>query len=241
MGGMNMVGEIKNIAVILFLISIIAVICNGVKAENDAYQMFEIPVMPNGYNIKTLTSKAKGTKSTNYLVKIKYPASEVLEFYDIRFKEMGYVPFLNGGFGRREWECFNDGTKKGNPMVKQLLALWINPELYVEAVLALIYQKAGKKWGDELRVLCQIQPTIDTGRLEKFFEQLNLSKQHANFMKLLDLYRMPNGEINIDKAISENSDNDYLKEYKSIIDEMNREREMRIKESRIDRRISVNQ
>jgi hypothetical protein len=195
--------------------------------------MFEIPVISNGYNIKTAINKPKGTKSTNYLVKIKYPALEVLEFYDARFRQMGFVSSFNGRFGERKWECFIDGTKKGNPRVRQLLALWINHKLHAEAVLVLTYEKTGKKWEDELRVLCQVQPTIDTKRLENFLEQLNLSNQHANFMELLDLYRMPNGEVNIEKAISENPDNDYLKEYKSIIDEMNREREIRIKESKI--------
>jgi hypothetical protein len=222
--------EIKNLTIILFVISIGCGICNGAKAENDPYPMFEFPVVSSGYDIKGFINKPKGTKSTNYILKVKYPAPEVLDFYNTRFKEMGYTPSFNGRFGDREWECFIDGTKKGNPRVRQLLALWINPELHTEVVLALIYEKTGKNWGDELHVLCQIQPTIDTGRLENFFDQLNTSKQNATFMKLLDLYRMPNGEINIDKAISENPDNDYLKEYKIIIDEMKRERDFLIRD-----------
>ena len=84
------------------------------------------------------------------------------------------------------------------------------------------YVKAGNNWGGELHVLCQIQPLIETTRLEEFLRQLGEYKQHAEFIKLLDSYRMANGEVDIDKAIRENPDNDYLKEYKKILNEMNR-------------------
>ncbi|MGZ3607225.1 MAG: hypothetical protein ACXU9J_04820, partial [Syntrophales bacterium] len=76
-------------------------------------------------------------------------------------------------------------------------------------------------WNNELHVLCQIQPFIDTTRLEKFFKGLSESKQHAEFMKLLDSYRMSNGEVDIDKAVRENPDNNNLREYKKIINEIN--------------------
>ncbi len=224
--------KMKRLAVMFFIISIASGVYGRAKAEDDPYPMFEIPVMSNAYNIKKFINKPKGTKSINYLVRIKYPALEVLQFYDARFRQMGFVPSFDGRFGKRKWECFIDGTKNGNPEVRQLLALWINPKLHAEAVLVLIYEKTDKKWGDELRVLCQIQPTINTERLENFLKQLNLTNQYAKFMELLDRYRMPNGEVNMKKAISENPDNEYLKQYKSIIDQMNREREILIKEVR---------
>ena len=39
-------------------------------------------------------------------------------------------------------------------------------------------------------------------------------------MKLIDSYRKPNGEVDINKAIGENPKNELLREYKNIISEM---------------------
>ena len=217
-----MVEKTKELAVILFVILFYLGIGNKAVAEEDPYPMFEIPVIADAYNIKTFVDNPKGTKSTNYFVKIKYPAQEVLEFYNMQFKELGFIQASNGIFGKREWDCFIDGTENKDLEIRQLLASWISPKLNAEATLALIYEKKDSAWGDELRILCQMHPVIDTEGLERFFEKLKSSSQYVNFMELLDVYRMPTGEINIEKAISENPTNNYLKEYKSIIDEINR-------------------
>jgi len=119
----------------------------------------------------------------------------------------------------RQWDCFTDDTVEGNPQVRQLLALWINPKLRTEAFLALRYVKIGDKWGDELFVVCQIQPEIDTTRLEKFFRKLEELKQYQEFMRLINSYRMPNGEVDIEKAVRENPNNELLKEYQKVIRE----------------------
>jgi hypothetical protein len=84
----------------------------------------------------------------------------------------------------------------------------------------LIYVKNGKKWGNELNVLCQIQPRIDTTKLDAFFKKLEETNKRAGFIKMLDVYRKPNGEVDLEKAMIENPQNIYLKEYKSIIDKM---------------------
>lgn len=213
--------QIRSIYIALFLClgGIVAISAIGeVYSEVDPYPAIEIPTMPDGYQITTVFGHPKKTKSLNYFIRAQYPADEVLQFYDSKFKEIGYIASFNKF--KRQWECFIDGTIEGSPKVRQLLALWINPEHKVEAFLALRYVKDGKYWDNELHVLCQIQPLIDTTRLEEFLRQLGESRKHAEFMKLLDSYRMSDGEVDIDKAINENPDNDYLKEYKRIIDEM---------------------
>ena len=215
--------RIRSIYIALFLClgGIIAISAIGeLHSEVDPYPAIEMPIMPDGYQIKRVFGHPKKTKSLNYFIRVQYPANQVLQFYDSKFREIGYIASFDKF--KRQWECFTDGTIEGSPRVRQLLALWINPELKVEAFLALRYAKDGEYWDDELHVLCQIQPLIDITRLEEFLRQLKESRQQAEFMKLLDSYRMSDGEVDIDKAISENPDNDYLKEYKRIIDEMKR-------------------
>lgn len=214
----------KKLLFILFIVLVSFGVYNKVKAEEDPYPLTKIPVFSGAYNLEMFINKPEGTKSINYLIKIKYPAIEVLEFYDEQFKQMGYRPSFYSRFGKREWEYFTDGTRKEDPKVRQLISLWFNPEVQAEAVLVMRYEKEDKKWGSELFVLCQIQPIIKTEKLDKFLEKLKLLNQYGKFMKLLDLYRMPNGKVDLEKALKENPDNDYLMEYKAIIDEMKKKR-----------------
>jgi hypothetical protein len=148
-----------------------------------------------------------------------------LQFYDIRLKEIGFGPVIDGKFGSRQWDCITDMTKNDKYITNQLLSLWFNPTLKFEAVLALIYKKSEDNSENTIHVICQIQPAIDTAKLDSFIEQLKSSLKFVDFMELLDTYRMANGEINFEKAVSENPKNPHLKKFKSIINEMHHERQ----------------
>ena len=209
----------KRIAMLCVILSIFN-LCKMLYAETDPHPQIDIPIFPNAHDIKKYVNISQGTKSVSYIVNIKYPATEVLKYYESIFKEKGWIPSLRDNFEKKEWDCFIDGLRPGNPYVRQLLGLWSNAQLDLEAALALIYIKNGKNWGNELNVLCQIQPKIDTTKLDAFFRKLEESNKRAEFVKILDVYRKPNGEVDLEKAIIENPKNIYLKEYKSIIDKM---------------------
>jgi hypothetical protein len=190
---------------------------SNANSEVDPYPNIEIPMLQGSYKVKMFVNQPKGTKSLNYFIKTAYPANEVLQFYELKLKEAGFLPSL--AKQKRQWESFIDDTNKGNT-VRQLLASWINPNLKAEAFLALRYTEVGKKWTNELHIICQIQPIFDRKRLENFITRLRDTKQYEKFMKLLDSYRMPDGEVNIDRAITENPQNYDLREYKKIVDGM---------------------
>lgn len=212
--------QIRVIYVTLYfcLIVMIFPFGEGLGSEVDPYPNIEVPIMPGGHKIRKVIDQPNGTKSVNYYVGVEYPADEVVRFYDSSFKEMGWVQ--SDEKMKRQWECFIDGTINGNPKVRQLLSLWINSELKAEAFLALRYVKYERDWGQELYVLCQIQPMFDKTELNRFFKKIDKSGNYVEFMELLDAYRDKNGEINIDKAIRQNKDNIYLREYKRIIGEI---------------------
>lgn len=218
-----MIGSSNTFVVLFSVVSIAFGASNRVQADNDPYPMFDIPIVANGYNIEQFINEPKGTKSAKYLLKADYPGPEILEFYDRRFKEMGYLPALDSAFGERKWERFVYETEKVDSVDRQLLSLWTNRELQAEVLLVLVYEETRKSRGGELSVFCQIQPIVDIGRLEAFFSRFEPSEQYVSFMELLDRYRMPNGDIDFDRAIGENPNNEYLKEYKSIVHEMNRQ------------------
>jgi len=185
------------------------------NAQVDPYPNIEIPVMKGAYKVKCFFDRPKQTKSLNYYVKVGYPAEEVFRFYDSRFKDNGWTTYNDKMKG--QWECFVDGTMESTPQVRQFLTSWVSPEFREEAFLALKYVKVGDEWSDELHVICQIQPLTDRTMLEEFLKQLDESGHLSSFMELIDSYRMANGEVDVDKAIKENPDNDHLKEYKKIV------------------------
>lgn len=212
--------QLRIINIILFLcfVGIILSYEEELSSQVDAQQCIEIPIVSGAYNIQKITDRPKGTKSVNYYLQVEYPAIEVIEFYEKKFKGRGWLaPFDEV---KRQWESFIDGTISGNPRVRQFLASWVNPERKEEAFLALRYIRVGKNWDRELHVLCQIQPMLDVKTLESFLKMLWECGEYVEFMKLLDSYRTENGEVNIDKAIRENRDNIYLREYKRIVDEV---------------------
>lgn len=224
--------NIRKLMVILSIVpSMGSLVSDQLQAETDPYPFLEIPVISGSYSVNKHLRKINGFKSVDYLVRSEYPASEVLEFYDAKFAKMGWVSF-SGGFVRmtREWGSFVDGTREGRHRVRQLMASWTNEELSLDAILILRYEKGGiqSQWGNELHVVCQIHPKWDPTRFNEFIERLDKSGQYAEFMELIVLYLMPNGEYNLDKAIAENPENEYLKEFRAIVDEMTRARDKAI-------------
>ncbi len=206
-----------NIVTSLYLIASLFSFGNTVYSQTDPYPNIEIPIMEGSYKVRRFYDRPKGTKSLNYYIKAEYPADKVLQFYDSEFKANGWIPSKKE---KRQWECFVDSTMEGEPQVKQLLSLWTNQKLEKEAFLALKYVKVEDKWNNALHVICQIQPLSARTKLDVFIKKLDESGNLGKFMEMINSFRMANGEVDINKAIKENPNNKYLKEYKQIVSEM---------------------
>jgi DNA ligase-1 len=122
----------------------------------DLFSSIEIPVFDNGYQIENEVDRSAGTKSISYRVQTKFPAAEVLEFYDSYFNARGWRPSFE--ICQRHWDRLPDGTKSGGPSGKQLFTSWEHPEFNLKAVLRLEYLTVNEKWRDELAVKCRLQP-----------------------------------------------------------------------------------
>ena len=211
--------RMKSIIIVtsLFLIVNIFSFGNTTYSQTDPYPNIEIPIMEGSYKVRKYFDRPKGSKSLNYYIKAEYPADKVLQFYDSEFIANGWIP---SNTIKRQWECFFDSTMEGEPQVKQLLSLWTNKKFEKQAFLALKYVKIEDKWSNELHVICQIQPLSDRTKLDMFIKRLDESGNLGNFMEMISSYRLANGKVDINKAIKENPNNKYLKEYKKIVSEM---------------------
>ncbi len=123
----------------------------------DLFPSIEIPVFHSGYGIKKEVDRSGGTKSISYRVQTKFPAVEVLEFYDSYFNAGGWRSSFE--ICQRHWDRLPDGTKAGGPSGKQLFTSWEHPEFNLKAVLRLEYEMLNEKLRNGLAVRCQLLPT----------------------------------------------------------------------------------
>ena len=70
---------------------------------------------PKSYNVQTYRDNTIGILNISYNVNLRFPLKEVLRFYDDKFKEIGWVPFVEPyyRYGDRIWQHFIDGTVEG--------------------------------------------------------------------------------------------------------------------------------
>jgi DNA ligase 1 len=122
----------------------------------DLFPSIEIPVFHSGHHIKKEIDPSRATKSISYRVHTKFPAAEVLEFYDSYFNARGWRSSFE--ICQRHWDRLTDGTKAGGPSGEQLFTSWEHPKFNLKAILRLEYERVNEKWQDELVVRCQLQP-----------------------------------------------------------------------------------
>jgi hypothetical protein len=136
------------------LVSANLIISYGLAA--DFLPSIEIPVFKDGYHIIKEIDRFRGTKSISYRIQKKYPAAEILEFYDSYFNARGWRSSFE--ICQRHWDSLPDGTKAGEPSGKQLFTSWEHSKFNLKAVLRLEYEMVNGKWQDELTVRCRLQP-----------------------------------------------------------------------------------
>lgn len=214
------------VCVICTLLLFISCSQNVVGRETDPFPEIDMPIVPNAYNVYKTNNKPIFTKSVNYNLRVSYPATDVITFYNNKFTKGEWT--LIGGMKGEEshWETFVDGTRKGSPQVRQYLALWRDSANKKEIILALKYQKAqDENWNDELWIGCQIHMVIDPRELQEFFGRIEASGEYRELMELVAKYRMSDGETDFQKAVKENPENKLLLEYRKLSEKMSKELE----------------
>jgi hypothetical protein len=96
---------------------------------------------PAARRVQTHRDDRLGSETVTFSVDLTYPADDVLVYYDKELKRRGWSPFAEPGYETtyRKWDCYEDGTKPGNPLLHRLGAKWANPDRSRMAVLMLSY------------------------------------------------------------------------------------------------------
>jgi hypothetical protein len=211
----------RKFMVLVFIIAVFFYIESAfcLNDKTDPYPNISIPVYSGAYEVHLFKDREKKVKSIDYYVRSNYPSHQLLEFYKNKLKKFGLK------IKKEEppkWECFVDAAIKGSPKVRQLVAIWVNRKNRIEAILALRFKQTDKGWDNILNVKFQLQPLFDMTKLKDFIKELKSTgdKAYNDFMNLLDKYRGEDGEVDIDKAISQNKGNKNLLKYKKILEDM---------------------
>ena len=137
---------------LMFAIAVYFCQTAGMAAEppEDLYPEIVLPVYQDAYDIKNTASRKKGTKTLTYKIQTRYPAGEVLEFYDAALNATGWKPSFE--ICQRHWAGPDEGVGEKGLQTRQLFASWLHPQYNLQLSLTMTYQQPGKKEQDEVIV-----------------------------------------------------------------------------------------
>jgi hypothetical protein len=151
--------------VTLYLFSSLLCLCclsfaHLIFANNENENPLRQLRFPKGYNFKTYERKEYGAFTTTYEVKLTYPSKEIVEYYDRELKKMGWAPYADPSYAEsyRKWDCFEDGTTHGSPLVHQLIAKWTDAKKSRMIMIGIRYYSYDKK---RKEVCCDDGPSND--------------------------------------------------------------------------------
>lgn len=153
------------ISIFLIFLNIFCCSCSNKRTSifnRKEILSFEFPIFLGAYDINRVQNQPPETKSISYKVKVDYKSKKVLDWYDKEFKKTGYKNYQTSSFGKREWEEFVDATRPENPLVIQLISIWVNQNETIMVIVLLRYiPENGEELPTEQFVLCQVQPFVE--------------------------------------------------------------------------------
>lgn len=213
---------LKKLYIIISSLTFLCIFSTCSFAENmsgEPYPQIEIPIYSGAKDVNYFVDLNLQLKSKSYVIEVAYPATEVINFYNRKLKELGFNEFLEDPVAKAKWISFQDGTKKGHPFIRQFAKFWVDQEKRIEILLVLRYETAmPKKWDNKLSVVCQVAPFVERKEIDEFFEKLEKEGKSEYFFKLLEKYSTADQNVDFERAIRENPNNQYLKEYRDLIE-----------------------
>lgn len=156
-----------SIVTLLYVFIIMSVIaCNSGKVEEnlDSTKKAELIIYPGASNIKYKNLFDGKLFGVLYDVKIRYPAKEIIDFYEREMSKKGYKPFNDKNHSERNWSYYQDATIKGSPDVASYVYTWSDTQQtkIITLILKYFYKSGEKKIvlsnNDNLTVIFQIAP-----------------------------------------------------------------------------------
>ncbi len=135
---------------ILFMLLLSLTSCKDNK-KND----IDLPCFQNAYDINQGYSEELKVKYLGFKLKMSFPASQVIDFYKTHFKNLGYISYSKDGYGKSEWEKFNDKTgawEGSEEPPSRYISTWVDKNKKIRIVLVLLYKTSSSKQKDILQI-----------------------------------------------------------------------------------------
>lgn len=212
----------KHHIAIMTLVVLLATSCTAQSADSKPkFTAMDMPTLEGGYQIETGLGKTKRTHFLTYYIKEAYPATRVWTYYTDFFDKNGWT--VSQLLDSYKWISYPTDSPN-DPFRTHRTTYWDNPELGITVMMALIYRHEKEQPDDELQVLFESYNYFALQAVKKFEAKLIKEKKNAETLELLGRYHDDQtGEVDLERAIRENPDNKYLKEYKTIEDRYYRE------------------
>lgn len=193
-----------------------SVSCHKANNQKDPYPDIKIPVYGGAEDIKYFSDMSIFVKSVNYILRVNYPATEVIDFYNKEFNELKFEDYSKCNI-KTNWDIIRSAMKNDYPFTRRFAQCWLDPKKEIEIFVILQYgTNSPDKWTNKLSVFCQIEPFFDETDIENFFDKLRKKGKLGNFMSLLQKYSTSDQNIDLEKAINENPKNQNLIEYYNL-------------------------
>lgn len=101
------------------------------------------PVYPGGFSVKKETGGADRITRVFFKVKIKFPAKDVINFYEKYLKSLKYIPYRKDEYGMAQWENFNSSTgnwEKTDRIPARYISSWVDNGKHKRIIFRMWYK-----------------------------------------------------------------------------------------------------
>jgi hypothetical protein len=138
--------QVKNV-IFRFLAPLIAMtaIFSSISC-GDPFSEIDLPILTKALYVERGFSKKLNAKYLIYKLDRSFPAMDVIEFYNEKFKDEHLIRFSEDGHGVGQWVDLNPTTGKWEKTDKppaRYIATWVDIEKKIRIVLSLRYKYDG--------------------------------------------------------------------------------------------------
>ena len=155
-------------------ILLIPLLVYGNECIEEEILKAKLPQYPESVLIKEGFDHRSCSKYVAYKVRMKFPASQVINYYDTQLSTLGYNVFNEDGYGVREWVNFNNSSgqwEETNQIPARYISTWTDKRKRTRLILVLDYPPEEKSKGSNNGALF-----VDC-KLSKFFDFRSLKKE----------------------------------------------------------------
>jgi hypothetical protein len=112
----------------------------------DPFSDIDLPILPEALDVERGFSKKLNAKYLVYRLNRRFPAMDVIDFYNEKFKDAHLIRYSEDGHGIGQWVDFNPTTGKWENTDKppaRYIATWVDIEKENRIVLGLRYKYDG--------------------------------------------------------------------------------------------------